>query len=337
LDSSAIHDPAEARARLAALTREVALPAPAELGEVFVERAEIGELSLFMVGLVARLGEHTVTGSAGGRAGFPVERAYFELIERLSLFLTRASGRALIVRDVDGLAIETRACARVFPEARPEARRVRSLSNGVALHGSWGAACNAALCELVERDLVLRSFAGESAPQPVTVDSDLATALRAHYALEAYAFAPRGARYQAAGLFLFPRSDEAPCCYGFGAAQERRAAVRAAEREALQRLAFLWGEEIPREPPAITATADAHQEYYLYPPHQAELRAWLTGARFDADRARTASRFDGEATRFVDLTPAELLGSLYVAKAVSARARVLHFGGAKGDVLHPVA
>lgn len=337
VESPAIHDPAVAHARLAALRRELPLPSGAELSDVFVEQATLGELCLSMVGLVAHVGAETITGSAADRAGFPVERAYFELVERVSLFTARAGGRMLALRDAKGVALELRSSARVFGRPREQATRVRSLSNGVAVQKSWAASCEAALAELVERDRVLRSFAGEQAPEAIATDRALASALRAHYAIESYAFTPRGARHQVAGVFLFPRWQEAPLCVGFGAATERSSAVERAAREALQRLAFLWGEALPQVPPAIDATADGHQEYYLYPPHRAALRAWLMGERRDGTRACTTAPFDGEQTRFVDLTPPELAGALYVAKAVSPRARQLRFGWRVGVVPHPIA
>jgi ribosomal protein S12 methylthiotransferase accessory factor YcaO len=72
--------------------------------------------------------------------------------------VARTSGRALIVRDAAGTALEVRPCARVFREPRARAVRVRSLSNGVAVHTSWAAARAAALGELVERDRGLRPY-----------------------------------------------------------------------------------------------------------------------------------------------------------------------------------
>jgi hypothetical protein len=228
----------------------------------------------------------------------------------------------------------------VFPrDPKPDRTRV-ALSNGVALHDSWSHATRAALCELVERDRVLRSFEGGQAPVPVAVrDRKLARALRREYRVQAYAFEATGQalEHRVAGLFLFPRQPEHPLVYGFGAAQNAEAALAKATSEALQRLAFLWGEALPSQLPEVSPTPDYHQEYYLYPPQHDVLRRWLSGKRSTV-RGRSIRLFDGEAVSFVDLTPRALKGKLFVVRAISARARVLRFGATRGGVagVHPV-
>jgi hypothetical protein len=343
-------DETSAHRRLEELQASHGLPAASKLQEVFLHRVKIGALDLCMAGLVAATsGAATVTGAAAAEHGFPIDRAFFELLERLSIFAARAAPEPLRICDRSGALKGTRAASLVFPpDKKPEALRA-SLSNGVALHSSWPLACASAQAELVERDRVLRSFAGEYTPTPLPdADAKLARALRADYEVSAYTFGPkrRKLEYVATGLFLFPRRESAPLVYGFGAATSGPAALGGARREALQRLAFLWGEELPTVPPAVAPLPDYHQEYYLYPAHHAILREWLAGKRRRArarstKRAETNSVFDRDG-RFVDLTMTGVRGGLVVAKAISSKARILRFGlstaeSRAGTPPHPIA
>jgi hypothetical protein len=346
-------DARAARRRLAALQRKFKLPRGCALSDTLLQRVRLGGLELYMVGLVSSVpGGSGVVGAAADRLGFPVECAFFELIERVSLWVARAAGKPLRMRDHAGAVVQTVAAAEVFPSDAAPSRIRASLSNGVALQRSWSAACDAARCELVERDRVLRSFRGEFAPIALPLpDRALAGALRKLYDLEAYAFAPAAQRvkHSVSGLFLFPRKSSYPLAYGFGAALDADAALAAATREALQRLAFLWDEVLPSEPPTAAPTPDYHQEYYLYPPHHAQLRRWLAGrARapvLTGRRARApvvtgrARSFDGEAVWYADLTPPALRAELCVVRASSPRARALLFGHAPRSKapVHPVA
>jgi hypothetical protein len=330
-----------ARRRLAALQRKFMLPRGCALSDTLLQRVTLGGLELYMVGLVGSVpGGSGVIGAAADRQGFPVERAFFELIERVSLWVARMADKPLRVRDQAGALVQKVPALNVFPSDAAPARIRASLSNGVALQRSWSAACDAARCELVERDRVLRSFRGEFAPVALPVpDRELARALRKLYDLEAYAFAPGEQRveHSVAGLFLFPRQPSYPLAYGFGAALDGTAALKRATNEALQRLAFLWDEALPTEPPLAAPTPDYHQEYYLYPPHHAQLRDWLAG-RTRLARARTARSFDGEAVWYADLTPPALRTELCVVRASSPRAQALLFGRAPRSKapVHPV-
>jgi hypothetical protein len=141
-------------------------------------------------------------------------------------------------------------------------------------------------------------------------------------------------------LFLLPKQPRAPLVYGFGAARDIEAALAGARREALQRLAFLWGEELPSEPPALAPTPDYHQEYYLHPPHHAVLRDWLSGKLRRAGKRAPKPLLDTQPVSFVDLRPAGLRRELAIAKAVSPRACLLRFGAVSKRQLtppHPIA
>lgn len=321
-------DHAAARRRIAELQRRYPLPTHWRFNDRFLQSATIAGVTLYSVGFEARgPARARAFGAAAECGGYPVDRAFFELLERICIleakrrpaFAARAQGGELRGR------VET---ARVFPpDKRPE--RVRSaLSNGVALHETWAAACEAARLELVERDRVLRSFRGECRALRRDASAALSSALRGHYDVQVYEFAAgtRTPVHRVAGAFLFPRSDTAPLTYGFGAALELNAALAKAEREALQRLAFLWGEALPDASPAPAPVPDYHQDYYLYASHHGVLTEWLNNRHVARRDERAAAAFDGSPVTFVDLTPRALQGRVAVAKAKSSRARTLRFG-----------
>jgi hypothetical protein len=313
--------------------------------EPYLQDLRFGSLQLHMVGLAALGPEQlAATGSAAELGSPPLERAYFELLERISIYEARGGSAALWVRDRQGRALERRPTARVFPlDPRPERRRL-SLSNGVALHQTWEQACSAALDELIERDRILRSFAGEFAAVRLDYDpSELAQAAAEHYDASAFQLGDEpeanGARHTSV-FCLTPRNEQLPLILGFGTAHDLRAAVAKAEREAAQRLAFLWGEPLPEGPVVPSPTPEYHHDYYLCPANHGHLRAWLEGRLTTRPAWRKLPRFQGEGTRFIELTPAALRGKLAVAKAISPRARRLRFGlpaHPKDAVPHPLA
>jgi YcaO cyclodehydratase, ATP-ad Mg2+-binding len=317
-----------AERRLAALSSIYPLPRGCALKDRLLDRVQVGGLELSMVGLVASApGRASVMGSAAGIDGYPVDRAYFELLERTSLIRARAR-RFLWIRTAAGDPQRRLASTDVFPPDANAAELRNSLSSGVAMHVRWQSACDAALCELIERDRVLRSFAGEFPPRAVRVrDNALVRALRGLYRVEAYRFDPiaPGLTHTAVGLFLFPHKPALPLAYGFAAAREREGALRSATREAVQRLAFLWGEALPERPPAPSPTPDYHQEFWLYPSHQRALRAWLAG-RTRARKRAIVPILDGDNVTFADLTPRGLPAHVRVVRAISARALPLRFG-----------
>jgi hypothetical protein len=145
---------------------------------------------------------------------------------------------------------------------------------------------------------------------------------------------------------LFPHTPAHPLVYGFAAATQATHALARAETEALQRLAFLWGEPLPERAPEPAPLPDYHQDYYLYPPNHAHIVRWLEGGHdLEAREPRSSRRlagpsiYDGERTQFIDLTPEPLRGKLAVAKAISSHARRLRFGAPHArdeGVPHPI-
>src|SRR5690606_9587099 len=229
------------------LARRHPLPGGFEPPECFVDRALLFGRTFHLVGFtsVSAAGE-TVTGSAADMGGAPIARAYFELLERACVLdaVERAASEYGL-RDATGRALGTCPSDVVFPREPPGAGFRYSLSNGVAAGRTWTDASAAALAELVERDRVLRSWFGESRPEPVplpprSIFAELASA----YELRAYRFPSPGEdrsattkALTAVGVFGFPRSPNFPLVYGLAAANSPQQALFRAQRECLQRLA----------------------------------------------------------------------------------------------------
>jgi ribosomal protein S12 methylthiotransferase accessory factor YcaO len=223
-------------------------------------------------------------------------------------------------------------CA-VFPESREPEKWRPSRSNGVALHTSWSGACARAAGELVERDRVLRSWYGDSAPaRRVLPDALIPHGLRALAEWAAYELtAPARAVEQAWTVVVVvgvPLAETTPIAYGFAAKRDAPQAVEAAAAEAVQRFGFLYGEEIPARTPEPSPTPDFHQEFFLHPPAHTLLRAWLDGGPSGTPATgdpHSRPRTEG-GSWFADLTPLHLRGTLFVAKALCGHAEPLVFG-----------
>ena len=306
------------------LQRRFPLP-PGWVPELWGDVVKIGGLALHAVGIAAQNSRgQTMTGSAVALRRSPVERAYFELLERLSA-LEASNNRSgeLLMFDGRRRAIGNTTGDQVFPQS-PRSEWRYSVSNGIALHRTWSQATAHAYFELIERDRVLRSWYGQMTPKRIAVGLErLSEQLRGLYELEAYEFdaSPRAA---VVGVFAFPQLETAPLAYGFAARTSTGNALERAVGECLQALAFLWEERLPAEPPRPTPTPDFHQEHYLCRRSHARLRAWLGGEhqRFRVSlRPRRARR----RARFVDLTPPWLKGAR-VAKALPDGELPLVFG-----------
>jgi hypothetical protein len=296
--------------------------------EPFTECAEVADVSIHLAGFSATSPDGVlVTGSAASTICSPVARAYFELIERAAvidcLARPRDHYRAL---DEDGNLVETLDHSDVFPESPEPDRWQYSRSNGIAAAPTFARAHSAARMELVERDRVLRSWFGGTAPRRlVGLRAGQRVFADSQYAVELYSFSEESTERGVSavvGMFAFPKCDTVPFVVGTGAGTSLFTAVRRAARECVQRLGFLWGEPIPTVPPGFEPTPLYHQELYLCPSMQPRLRAWLDG-RHQAGRTpapRTSHR------RYVDLTPEHLRSRIRVVKALPAGELPLTFG-----------
>lgn len=317
----------------------------------YVETVEISGVRLGMCGLVVRDGQgRQATGSAAGLDAIPIARAYFELVERTSVLgAIERDLQDYPVIDRAGRQIGVIAKDRVFPRSDDEAEMRYARSNGVAAHVSWEQACCAAALELIERDRVLRSWYGLGVPRRITIDRHIVLErLAPEYSFEAYAFDGAAANVAVYGVFAYPRSSDAPLTYGFAASESPSSALTSAVRECLQRLAFLWGESIPKQEPEFAPTPEYHQEFFLQPSMHERLRKWLAGehARFQvsgfAQRALEVTRLSD---RFVDLTPNKVRARLRIVRALPESELPLVFGRGHPDLdaipaplaVHPLA
>lgn len=317
------------------------LPSGWSVPKQFSEDVHASSLVIELAGWMSqREGGPAVSGSAAALVGTRVDptcaqRAAYELCERIAV-AEHLVGQAetFYAKTHTGNQLGVVSRDQVFPKAPPDASWSYSRSNGVALHSSWGRACERAFAESVERDAVLHSWYGGDAPTPRTPRQNPVTrAMADHYELLAVEFACQGPE-TVCGLFGFPITPESPLIMGFGADTNRAVAWERCETEALQRLGFLWGESIPDTQPSVGKSAVSQQEYYLWPGSHEALRKWLGGAHaVRRERKRRVSIHDAT---FADLTPPEFRGSLAVAKLVCSDTLPLVFGLGHPTVEEPL-
>ena len=302
-----------------------------EAPTLFQETTSVNGLRIHLVGLAARATDSEMAiGSAGALECAPLARAYFELLERASIVTSmRDPTASVVLKDAHGAQRSIVTVAELFPASTAPQSWSYSRSNGVAIASNWKDACDRALWELIERDRVLRSWYGAIVPEKIDFPAGfLPPHLSEIYDVEAFSFGAANALdVQVVAVFGFPRVEGAPLIGGLGARPTAQGALEAAWGECLQRLGFLWGEEVPSDEPAFAATPDFHQETFLWPGKHATLRAWLSGAhsRFDGCLKEPISTARGSRL-FADLTPAVLEGRAVVAKAIAQSEVPLTFG-----------
>jgi hypothetical protein len=306
------------------------LPAPWPAPTIVEDAFEADGLTVRRAGLstVSPSGEE-ILGSAAEIDDSPVRRAYFELLERVSTiqWLTHPKLECdLFARDE---TVRARAgWKEIVPDSASPSRYRFARSNGVALHEDWRRACDHAFWELCERDRVLRSWYGETVPEPLSNGFEGSPLARTHsYEWFAFGFpSPDTCSFshgiEVIGVFGFPMKS-APLVFGYGARPSRSDALRLAVREAMQLLAFLWAEPVSTAEPALAPAPSYHLEMYQPRDRHRLLLAWLHG-----EHAKFAPPIERRATDevlFANLTPSWLKG-LRVAKAICAGSRSLIFG-----------
>jgi hypothetical protein len=295
--------------------------------EQFHESVEVGPLRLHLAGVTARLGEVTYAGSAAHETDDPLLRAYFELLERLSIGQALASSGEHVLYGNTPPGTARRSCGLVpsalLFKSNPEPERWRhALSNGVALGETWQDACARALAEVVERDAVLRSWFGQLPLH--ALPAEVARGWRALSDL--YELEVRSVKWLDHWVVVgvgFPREASTPLGLGFGARRDLIEASQVAQREFVQRLGFLWGESIPEKEPVPAPSVDYHQEWGLWTGSHGVLRHWLErAAHVSSPQPPPQQPLAG----FVDLTYREIRGQLHVARAHTSELWPLIFG-----------
>src|SRR5690349_17431217 len=118
--------------------------------ETFTGVVRVGGLAIRLAGIAVRLGEETVTGSAGSLHDDPLPRARSELAERLTLLRAiRISGPKMAVRDRHRRRVGIVSRTRIFPIDPADVGYRSARSNGVAAGASWDVAARRARLELV--------------------------------------------------------------------------------------------------------------------------------------------------------------------------------------------
>jgi ribosomal protein S12 methylthiotransferase accessory factor YcaO len=294
-------------------------------------------------------GGAAVSGSAASWCPEPSSaRAFGELLERAALLDASEGSRThFSVLDAAGRSLGVVALDEVFPASDDPTTWGHSRSNGVALAPSWREACRRSHNELVERDRILRSWFGLG-PAPVAVDLRDERLAR----IEDYRF--RACRLDApeepgdgpvvAAVLGFPTRAGSPLLRGFAADATLDLALARAGGECLQSLAFLCDDELPAVAPEPTPTPMFHLDHYLRPETHPTLERWLDAGHPRPSRAQMTLTTLAP-VRYVDLTPPALRGRAFVARAISATAMPLTFGGGhpwleSADVVvapHPIA
>lgn len=294
----------------------------------FRDKVTLEGIEIFLCGMQAKhrqLGE--IVGSAANLGSFPQNRAWYELMERISILESSRRDRFALRAPANGQLVGEIARSEVFPDSSsPEYKFARS--NGVALHTTWEEACRRACFEMVERHRVLASWAGliQPAVSRNNVQGSPLNRLWNLFDIVRIDFGSQGVscfdgQVWVSGVALLPKSDKAPLIVAFGAALSAQESMAKAENETLQRLGFLWGEEIPEAEPEFQPTNLYHQEYYLFRGARPKLEAWLNGDFVRRNAPALPKALD---VAFADLSIPSL--ELQVAKAVSHDAIPLVFG-----------
>src|SRR5215831_11544448 len=113
------NDEGQARERLAELERRLPFPEGFSLEEARFRKVAVGELVVWMVELAAAVAPGTppITARAAELGEFPVDRAFFGLLERVSIHHARTlpTVHLVPVRDRDGAFAGAEPLRRVFP------------------------------------------------------------------------------------------------------------------------------------------------------------------------------------------------------------------------------
>lgn len=279
------------------------------------------------VSAIAPSGEE-MCGSAADRFGPAPDRAWFELVERICTIDAIADCRDRHrLLDASGAAAGEIANRDLFPESDAPAEWTYARSNGVAIHRDWAAACRHARWELAERDRVLRSWRGEIPAQRIALSDEL-TPQTTHYEWLAASFGATAGSFSedvaVVAMCGIPQDEALPFAIGFAGRESIEVALAAATREAVQQLAFMWGEPTSSEVAAQKPGAMLHLDTYQLPANRARVRRWLNG-----DHPNVVPTLEARADssiRYVDLSASWLPSGLRVAKAVAPGAMPLVFG-----------
>lgn len=268
--------------------KEPCLPDGWQLVDSLLETIDLKGCKIHSAGFAAQRLEdqQIVTGSSVSWNSHPQSIAFYELLERIAILNAMGRPDSEVWPIIDGKNHEKCGVLKgvdLFPRSPEPDLWQYSRSNGVAMGPSLAEAFHSALCEAVERHLVLASWYGFGAPIPrkCLLPPQL-LALANHYRTEQYSFGElayfnMGISITAAMTVLWPHDTHLPAIYGFGAASSMEDAQLKSCKEAVQRLAFLYDAE-PTQELNFAPVAEFHQDFFLQQEQQPTLRQWLNGS-----------------------------------------------------------
>lgn len=314
---------------------------------LFHEEFTLDSFKLQLVGVSAELpGRTGVVGASASPRAMEIDRAWFELLERTTIvdYLAAMPERLQAFR-LDGTTCEFES-GHVFHRYSNETCRP-SYSNAVAASTRLGYACRSAYMEMVERDQVLRCWLGRQNARVSPLENQSSLPLTSYYRLHRVDFSSIDCPVQVCGVFGIPLDGtKHPLLCGFGAAENGPSALEKAIGEVSQRLGFLMGEEIPSATPPFRVGPDYHQEWALSPEGIAIIEAWLLQGTPVVSVPANPRLPTLEECFFVDISPAHLIGKVFVVKAFHPAALPLYFGKlpeklfgkiAPERLIHPIA
>lgn len=287
-----------------------------KLIDQYADKILVDQFSISLAGFACENDQGIVlSGSAGGNDHIK-DRAFYELLERLSIFEFHhlSNEELLALKDQNGINLCVQTKKELIPQSENSNWRF-AISNGVAIHQDFEKASNHAMRELLERDAILASWYGLTSPKKVACSNQV---FPKSYHLEFYQFETLNGYYSAMCLAR-PLVESAPLLYGFSCASSFEIACNKAQEELIQRIGFLFNEvgetELRFEPTALFL-----QEYYLRKENHHKIYDWLEGKHGAIGRASRDATIC-----FIDLTP-QSLENLTVVKALSDETIPLIFG-----------
>ncbi|MEK6704515.1 MAG: YcaO-like family protein [Bdellovibrionota bacterium] len=310
--------------------------------EVHIEKVTVGDIEIHTVGVVSHASDFgEVWGSAAGLKASPVERAYFELLERIAIVEAESGQTDLGTINASGEAKDTVSYDKIFPESTAPSEWIFSRSNGVAIGRTISSAQLRSACELIERHRVLNMWYKKKAPKPYPDSCDInESKFYDTYTFHKYDFGYVKVGDNpvfVVGVLGVPKNPAWPEVMGFGSYSSFEYALKKAFEECIQRIGFLWGEEYSDFDKIIFSPSPLyHQEVYLSGHGRRLLATWLSG---NASLNDSGDEFD---ITWADLTPERWRGKLHVLRAISGEAIPLIFGRWNPSsldemMIHPIA
>ena len=304
------------------------LPADWTIIEEINDTVKVGELEIFISGHCAqnKVTNQMAVGSQASATEARAEIAYYELLERISTIEYFAKS------DDDFCA----PWMQQYLSENTDEFQI-SKSNGISFHSDKDIAKRSATCELLERHVVLNSWYGDKAPRLLNCNPSASfEKIKSCYDCHYYEI-PNDCELFVVMITLTPLEKGKPFIFGFGAHPSLAQAIEKSENETIQRLGFLYHEEI-EENPQFSASPFYHQEIYLGKSGQQKIQTWINGDHVNPifDFHPTFDSF-----QHIDITPEWLKDKYVVVKAVGENYVPLYFGKFLAEttnyLIHPIA